>query len=325
MKILMTGASSFTGCHFVRRLSDAGHTLTATFTRDRGSSYMDEPRRHRVAMASDAAIPVWGCRFGDEAFLELCRRERFDAICHHAAEVTDYKREDFDVPAALAANTRRAREVFEALAAGGCRRVVLTGSVFEGGEGAGSEGLPHFSPYGLSKSLSNQALRFHAERAGFHVDKFVVTNPFGPYEEPRFTSFLIKSWAKKQTPIVKTPAYVRDNIHVDLLAASYAAFVADPPEAPKASDAHVAPGFRRLTPSGYVETQGAFAERFAAAMRERLGLPCELELAKQTEFPEPKVRLGVDVPDADALGFDESAAWDELADYYRGHLHENPR
>jgi hypothetical protein len=49
----------------------------------------------------------------------------------------------------------------------------------------------------------------------------------------------------------------------------------------------------------------------------RLGLPCPVELKKQVEFAEPRIRINTDPLDADALGWDESAAWNELAHYYQ--------
>ncbi len=52
-----------------------------------------------------------GCAFGDEAFLELVGAATFDALCHHAAEVGDYRSPDFDVTGAVAANTLNFREV----------------------------------------------------------------------------------------------------------------------------------------------------------------------------------------------------------------------
>ena len=52
-------------------------------------------------------------------------------------------------------------------------------------------------------------------------------------------------------------------------------------------------------------------------MRPRLDLPCAVELKKQADFPEPRVRINTDIPDGDALGWSESAAWDEFAAYYR--------
>jgi hypothetical protein len=139
------------------------------------------------------------------------------------------------------------------------------------------------------------------------LGKFVIPNPFGPYEEPRYTSYLMKSWLAGTTPACSNPAYVRDNIPVSLLAKVYARFAAELPAA----------GFTRINPSGYAESQGAFTIRLAQEMRPRLGLPCPVELKKQVDFSEPRVRINTDLPDADALGWDESAAWDDMARYYQ--------
>ena len=51
-------------------------------------------------------------------------------------------------------------------------------------------------------------------------------------------------------------------------------------------------------------------------MGKRLNLKCDFVLKTQTEFSEPRVRINTDVPDAQALGWDEVAAWDQLAEYY---------
>jgi hypothetical protein len=138
--------------------------------------------------------------------------------------------------------------------------------------------------------------------------KFVVPNPFGPYEEPRFCDYLMRCWTAGDTAEVRTPAYVRDNIHVTLLAAAYADLVARVDTLPRWS---------RLGPSQYVETQGDFAHRFAREIGRRLGLRCALDLTVQTEFPEPRSRFNTDRLNHARLGWDETKAWDELADYYR--------
>jgi nucleoside-diphosphate-sugar epimerase len=309
VKLLLTGASSFTGFWFARELAQSGHEVVATF-RKRPEDIADPLRRERVVSALEGCRGVFGCSFGDPAFLALVRGERWDLLCHHAADVTNYKSPDFDLVSALANNTHGAEAVLKALAEGGSRpRLLLTGSVFENDEGAGSEGLPAFSPYGLSKSLSWQVFRYHAARAGFALGKFVIPNPFGPYEEPRFTAYLMKNWLAGQKAAVSSPAYVRDNIHVSLLAKAYARFAAELPERA---------GLSRLNPSGYAESQGAFTLRFAEQMRARLGLACDLELAQQKEFPEPRVRINTDLQDAAALGWDERRAWDDIASYYAG-------
>jgi UDP-glucose 4-epimerase len=307
MNILFTGGSSFTGAWFVRSLAEAGHKVFATF-RQSADAYPDQVRRERVQHAKSHSTPMIGVSFGDDAFLTRVRAGGLDVLAHHAADVTNYRSPDFDVVGALANNTRNLRAVLEAFKAGGGRRVVLTGTVFEGGEGAGSQGLPHFSPYGLSKALTAQLFQYECDRADLSLGKFVIPNPFGPFEEPRYTAYLMKNWFAGATPSCNSPSYVRDNIHASLLAKAYAKFVTDLPESP---------GFRKLNPSGYVETQGAFTIRLAGAMSTRLDRDCMVELKIQTDFSEPRVRINTDLVDAASLGWDESKAWDEMAEYYQ--------
>lgn len=307
MRILFTGGSSFTGFWFIQELAAAGHQVTATF-RKPADAYGDEVRRRRVALAAGRCRPEYGTSFGDARFLRLVGEGGWDLLAHHAADVTNYKSPDFDAIAGVRNNTQNLPAVLGALRAGGCRRVLLTGSVFEGGEGAGSQGLPDFSPYGLSKALTSQVFRSYCGWAGLSLGKFVIPNPFGPYEEPRYAGYLVKSWLTGATPACSSPSYVRDNIHVSLLAKAYARFAADLP---------ATPGFTRANPSGYVESQGAFTLRLAEEMRPRLKVPCPVELRVQTDFSEPRVRINTDVPDARALGWDEATAWDDMARYYQ--------
>ena len=306
MKIVFTGGSSFTGSWFIRELAAAGHQVTAIFRRS-AHQYDDEVRRQRVTMAADVCRPIYGCSFGDERFLALISEGGWDLLSHHAADVTNYKSPDFNAVAAVANNTHNLSGVLDALTAAGCRRLLLSGSVFEGGEGAGSQGLPDFSPYGLSKRLTAQVFHYYCARAGIGLGKFVIPNPFGPYEEPKFTAYLIKNWLAGATPNCSSPAYVRDNIHVSLLAKAYTQFAQEIPAA----------GFVRTNPSGYIESQGAFTLRLAQEMRPRLGLPCPVELKKQLDFSEPRIRINTEPADVAAVGWDESTAWDEMAQYYQ--------
>src|ERR1700730_1503944 len=303
MRILFTGASSFTGYWFVRELVATGHEVLAAM---RGDGRYGGLRGERVRMVRELCETRFGGAFGNNDFLALVKTP-FDVLCHHGAEVADYRSPDFDPYRAAAANLYRLPDVLRALKERGCGRLVLTGSIFEAHEGAGSAPLRAFSPYGLSKTLTAAAAQFYADREGFTFEKFVIPNPFGPYEEPRFTAYLMKSWLAGETARVQTPRYVRDNIHVSLLAKAYAGFVgASPP-----------PGtVRRFNPSGYPESQGAFAERVRREAAARLRLQCGLDLGTQTEFPEPPVRINTDLIDAEALGWSETEAWDAFVAYY---------
>lgn len=306
MRILLTGSSSFTGAHFASELAGAGHDVVATLTA--GEAEYKGVRGDRVRLVRDSGVRVVPeSRFGSDAFLQLLRDSApFDLLAHHAADVTDYKSPQFDVVRALANNTHRLDAVLESL--GPRCAVLLTGSVFEQREGAGSEGLPAFSPYGLSKGLTADVFAYRCGATSRPLGKFVIPNPFGPYEEPRFTTYLVRSWMDGKRPAVNTPAYVRDNVHVTLLAKAYRRYAEDLVRGAAQPSFH---------PSGYPESQGAFALRFAGEMRTRLGLPCELELRAQTEFSEPRVRINTDLLEAAKYAWDEAAAWDALAAWYR--------
>ena len=312
MKILFTGASSFTGHWFVKDLADAGHDVVAVFRRQPGG--YDGIRRQRVEAVSGLCRPVFGCTFGDNTFLErIAAEDRWDLLCHHAANVTNYKSPEFDPVAALANNTHNLPAVLHGLRQRHCGAVLLTGSVFEPGEGAGSDDLPAVSPYGLSKGLTAEVFRHYALSDDMTLGKFVIPNPFGPLEEMRFTTYLARSWYEGCAPEVRTPQYVRDNIHVTLLAKAYVRF------AEGLADAH---GFVKANPSCYAETMGDFTARFAAEMRPRLSLPCEFALVEQTDFSEPIIRVNTDALDPRALDWNEGRAWDNLAAYYRSAFSE---
>lgn len=262
LRILITGASSFTGSWFARSLAEAGHEVTATF---RQREY-DGLRAERVRLVSEVAHPLFETALGDVT-------GEWDVICAHGAEATDYRSPSFDADAAVAENTRGLSQL-------SAERIVVTASVFEDGVQ---------TPYAESKRRTTAAFR----AAGAAV--FVIPNPFGPWEEPRFTTYLARTWLGGGVAAVNTPDYVRDNIHVQALAAAYVRFVV--------SDAS------RAAPSQYPETQGAFAQRFARELEPLLGVECRLDLRDQTSFDEPIELVNTDPVDG-------PEPWDELAAWY---------
>lgn len=305
MRILLTGISSFTGFWFAQELSSRGHEVIATLTKNSIDEY-DGIRKERISLILDKVTPVFGSRFGDTTFKNIIE-SGIDVLCHHGSEVTDYKSKKFDITSAIKQNTNNIIEVVELLKNNNCNSIVYTGTVFEPNEGEGTKPLKAFSPYGLSKSLTYEILSYYSSTFEIKLGKFVIPNPFGPFEEARFTSYLIQNWLKGQTPDVKTPNYIRDNIHVDLLALAYEEFVQ------KVFNGHNL--VTKFNPSLYAESQGAFTGRFANEMEPRLNIKCNFKLLEQTDFSEPIERINTDCI-SNVFNWNESNAWDILAEYY---------
>lgn len=306
MRILFTGASSFTGLGFVKALAAAGHEVICPVTG--GLDRYTGVRRQRVEQLKPISRLVPHAPFGSPAFLALAGEGRWDMLCHHAAEVTNYKSPQFDPFQALLKNTLNLPAVLAALQERGLKAVVLTGTIFENDEGSGDEPLRAFSPYGLSKGLTFQVFRYTCGQARLPLAKFVIPNPFGPFEEERFTSHLMRTWREGKTATVKTPDYVRDHIPSDLLAQVYVKFAAHA--------AATREPLVKINPSGYLESVGAFAGRVARETQTRLSWSCQLELARQEEFHEPMTRVNLQPAAALVPDWNEKASWDGFVSYY---------
>lgn len=307
MRILMTGASSFTGMWFAKSLVEANHALTLPLKRS-ANAYQGI-RKDRVEEIKKHSNTLYEHPFGSVQFLKLIENSPpFDLFCHHAADVTDYRTPSFDFAKALAINTENLPLVLTTLASKGCFHAVLTGSVFERDEGSGSDGLEALSPYGLSKGLTYEAFRFFCHKQKFHLGKFVIPNPFGPYEEDRFTSYLMREWFHGRKAVVKTPEYTRDNIPAPLLAKAYREFV---------ERFYKEPAYNHCSPSFYRESVKTFSLRYAAETEKRLKKPCALEFITQNTFDEPKVRVNNTPLDAKNLNFDEKRFFDDNTLWYQ--------
>jgi len=304
IRVLLTGASSFTGTWFVGALADRGAEVVAPCRDALDAGDLD--RRRRLARLVGRCRLVGGCPFGSEPFLELIRTAGpFDLLCHHGAKAGDHRDAGLDPLAAAARQSHGLERVLDALAAGGCRAVLLTGTVFEADEGRGDPPLRAIGAYGLAKTLTWQIFRHHAEARGLTLGKFVIANPIGPLEKPGLCRSLAQAWLAGEAPVLHRPHLVRDQLMVEPLAMAYADLALKLAIAPKA---------QRVAPSQFAERLDRFAHRLAAALGPRLRVPCRFVCAEPPEpSDEPRVRCGIHPLTELVPGFDVEAAWDAHA------------
>ena len=295
MKILITGASSFTGSFFVESLFNSGHEIHAVFTK--GIKDYENLRSIRIDRIKNKCTQYWNCSFGDQKFLDIIDHQ-FDIYCHHGTYMEDYRSLDYNLVKSVDHNYKNIKKVFTKLKSQSVKKIIFSGSVFEKNEGFGTEPLRAFSPYGLSKGISSDIIEFWCNWAGIDFCKFIIPNPFGPLEEFKYTRYLMETWAKNEIAEVKTPKYIRDNIHVKILAEEYKNFII--------SD------LAKCNPSGYVESQLDFTSRFAKEISSRISLPCTFREVDQKIFDEPLSRSNGKLTKSYFHPLEEKC-WDDIA------------
>jgi UDP-glucose 4-epimerase len=85
MRILFTGAGSFTGYWFVRERVAAGHEVVAAC---RGEDRREGLRGERLRMGRELYETRFSCAFGNDNFLA---KTSFDVLCHHVSQIEKVK------------------------------------------------------------------------------------------------------------------------------------------------------------------------------------------------------------------------------------------
>ncbi|MGA0370051.1 MAG: NAD-dependent epimerase/dehydratase family protein [Kiritimatiellia bacterium] len=310
--VFLTGVSSFTGCWFAHLLLAAGFKVVGTYTRSGPEAYSGIEAQ-RVNLVRDRIDPVWSAPFGSDRMLEALENTGAAVLGLHGAQVGDHRAPDFDVLGSARATTEGLGNVLEIFRKTGGQGVIHTASYFEADTGKGDEPREAFSPYALCKTLTWHMVRYEIIRRRIPLVRFVIPNPFGPLDKPGFTNYLLRTWSENKPAEVRTPLYERDNIPVSLLAAEYV-------NACRILLEKTVSGLEILEPSGFRETQGAFAERFAGELRSRTGWDCALIMNQKTEWNEPRVRQNRGTNQT--VQWDESVFWDAMAKEAL-HLKEN--
>jgi len=214
MKVLITGGAGFIGSHIVDRFVQEGYDVVVVDNLSAGK------RRHvnRAARFYRCDIRSW--------WLErVFRRERPAIVSHHAAQV-DVRRSVLDPRFDAEVNILGMLNVLRKAIKYGVRRMIFASS---GGAVYGEpESLPvsephptrPASPYGISKAVGDEYLRYFRDADGLEYVSLRYANVYGPRQDPYGEAGVVGIFAQKmllgEQPIINgNGRQTRDFIYVD--------------------------------------------------------------------------------------------------------------
>lgn len=214
MKILVTGGAGFIGSHIVDRFVQEGFEVVVADNLSTGS-------RGNVNHAAKFYRADIRGRWLERVF----RRERPAIVCHHAAQM-DVRRSVLEPVFDAETNIIGTLNVLQYALKFGARKVIFAssgGAVYGeplGGPASETHVLRPSSPYGISKSVGDEYLRYFYEAGGLEFVSLRYANVYGPRQNPLGEAGVVGIFARKmlmgEQPIINgNGRQTRDFIYVD--------------------------------------------------------------------------------------------------------------
>lgn len=222
-KVVVTGASSFLGCHLAKGLG-ALHEVIATGTRPLEA--YDGVRAERLANATQRArYAILDLRESAKvsAFLNT---ERPDYWIHHAGFADDYSSLNFDLRRSLDSNLYPLASLYPLFQEFGIKGVIVTGSSMEYGNGPDlfheSDACLPNTPYGLSKLNTTSFSLMLAEQFKIPTAVLRIFIPFGTLDAPgKLVSAFITAMRERKTFDLTPCTQQRDFLYVGEIVKAY--------------------------------------------------------------------------------------------------------
>jgi UDP-glucose 4-epimerase len=215
MKILITGGAGFIGSHIVDRLVQEGYEVVVVDNLSTG-------KRKNV----NRAARFYRCDIRSRWWLErVFRRERPAIVSHHAAQM-DVRRSVLDPKFDAEVNILGMLNVLRHSIKYGVRKTIFAssgGAVYGEPESlpvAESHPIRPTSPYGISKAVGDEYLRYFRDADGLDYVSLRYGNVYGPRQDPSGEAGVVGIFAQKmlrgEQPIINgNGRQTRDFIYVD--------------------------------------------------------------------------------------------------------------
>ena len=220
--LIFSGSTSFTGFSFLKELVNYNLNIVCNLT-NKKNHYKELKKIRLQELSKHKKIKfIENCKFGSNKYLELLKSQKNFSLCHHSSFTQNYNDNlKFDLNLTNNNNLKNIDKVFSILK-DNCEEIILTESIFQSKY---NYNLFETSKYSLSKSITSMVFDYYSNLYNIKLRKFIICNPWGSYEEKRFTYYLMNCWSLNKIPIIKRPYDIRENIYINDLSKRYSSFI----------------------------------------------------------------------------------------------------
>lgn len=276
MKLLFLGVSSFTGYHFVKKISEKKKNIIyCTLTKKINQYKSIRLKRIRELKRKKNIIFIKETKFGDKSFIKLLSKNKFDTICFHHASTKDYNDDSkFKLNKSLEQNISNINKVFNKI--NKQTKIIVSNTIFQK---IISKKYKAVNKYGISKSITYDKIVNYCNKYNLKYKCIYITNPWGILEEKKLNYYLIYNWLQNKKTFISHPAYIRDNIYIDKLSAHYLKVINS--------------GSKKIDyfPSGYCSSNKVFIEAFKVKFEKFFNIKAEVQYATKTKYIQPICRI----------------------------------
>ena len=276
MNLLFIGVSSFTGFHFVKKISETNKfKIYCTLTKNLNDYRSERLERIRLISKNKNVVLVKKTKFGDKKFINLLSKTKFNIICFHHAVTKNYKDDlKFNLSKSINENTINIDKVFNKIYSD--TKIVVSNTIFQKVK---DKGYDNFSKYGISKDSSYKKIKLYCKKHRLKLKSIFITNPWGILEEKKLNYYLINRWLLDKKTVIEHPNYIRDNIYIDKLSNYYIRIIS--------SNSKKIDYF----PTGYCSTNKAFIEALKNKFEKFFNKKVNVNFKKKGNYSQPLIRI----------------------------------
>ncbi len=231
---IITGVSSFVGCHLASAFVAAGYRVVATTSRETGA--YDGVRADRLNKVRGVAeLAELDIEDGD-AVTTFVEKQKPDIWVHHAGFAENYHSPDHDFMRSIAVNVRPLESLYRALEGTGCG-VIVTGSSAEYGASENADNEENNCqpdlPYGTAKLMESVEAELLCKIHGVPTRVARLYIPFGPMDNSQKLLSQVVTALAAGKPIDLSPCnQKRDFVSVGDVCNAYLKLAEDMPRQP---------------------------------------------------------------------------------------------